>query len=263
MSAAEQRRRIAEEVVAALAGRGSFYFHADLRDFDSAMFFDNERKRLERIRCHAFAAWVSEWLRVNRADALFKYIAAAVETAALSSPHTKGILPESFWASRPGSIYISNGDAELCRITPRKVEMLPNGTDGILFCAGQTLKPWRLSKPRDFFETCRLFADIQDAADNAREIVRLWTLSLPTSPRSKPPLCFYGEIGAGKTVLARGEAELYGLPPIVATVEEKLEADFWPTVDAGGLFILDNADTRTRWLADAVPQAAPPSPPPC
>src|SRR5438552_820 len=92
---------ISKLVVTALERFGRFYFHADLRDFDSAMFFDSNRKRLERVRANAFAAWLSDWLAINRAGGLFKYIVAAVETAALSGARTTGILPESFWAVRP------------------------------------------------------------------------------------------------------------------------------------------------------------------
>ena len=251
-----KRSRIAKQVVEALEKLGRFYFHTDLRDFDSAMFFDSQRKRLERIRSDGFGAWLSEWLNVNRADTLFRFILAEVESAALSGAHTLGILPESFWAASPGALYLSNGDGSAVRITAGSVELVDNGSDGVLFAAGRTLQRWQLTEPRDFFQTCRLFADMQDAAPNARELVRLWTLSLPTNPRSKPPLCLFGEVGSGKTRLALGICELYGLPPTAAKVEERLEADFWPTLDAGGLFILDNADSRTRWLADAVAAAA-------
>lgn len=256
LSAPEQRRKISNEVVSALAARGRFYFHADLRDFDSAMFFDNGRKRLERIRCHAFNAWVSEWLQVNRADALFKHIAAAVETAALSSPHTNGILPEAFWASRPGAIYISNGDGQAAKITAQGVALVDNGTDGVLFAAGRTLAAWKLTEPQDLFETCRLFRDAHCTASHGKDLLRLWLYSLPSNPRSKPPLCLPGPVGSGKTREAKGCAEFYGLPFVAHKVEESKEDDFWPCVDAGGIFTLDNADTRCRWLADALANAA-------
>lgn len=256
LTARDQRKAVAAAVADALAQRGQLYYHAEHRDFATAMFFDRLRCRLERIQADAFLAWLADWTGINRADALFATVAAEIETAALTDAHAKAILPEVFFVQRENRIYISSGDAALCRVSAGTVEMAANGADGVLFAAGRTLKPWTLTTPADFFQTCRLFADIQDAADNAREVVRLWTLSLPTSPRSKPPLCLYGEIGSGKTMLARGIADLYGLPPIVAKVEEKLEADFWPTVDAGGLLCLDNADSRTKWLAEAVASAA-------
>jgi len=49
---------------------------------------------------------------------------------------------------------------------------------------------------------------------------------------------------------------LFGVPFNGQKVEESSEADFWPTLDAGGLVCFDNADSRTRWLADALACAA-------
>jgi len=79
--------------------------------------------------------------------------------------------------------------------------------------------------------------------------------SLRTNPRSKPPLCLAGDVRSGKSRLAKGIAEFYGLPFGAAKVEDSAEGDFWPTLDGGGLFTLDNADTRCPWLADVFLQA--------
>lgn len=255
-SMAEKRHRIGEAVVAALAQRGRFFFHDELRDYESAMFFDCERKRLERIRSDGFTAWISEWLRVNRADYCFAFIIAAVETAAMSGPHTTGIVPESFWASRPGAVFLSNGDGQLVKISADGVALADNGTDGVLFPVGRTLAPWKLTTPSDPFETCSLFRDAHADAYHGPDLLRLWIYSLPTNPRCKPPLCLAGEIGSGKTRLVKGISELFGLPFIAQKVEDEAESNFWPAIDQGGLLTLDNADTRCRWLADALANAA-------
>ncbi len=121
LTQSEQRTRIANVVVQSLAGRGRFFFHVERKDFDSAMYFDNGRKQLLRIRSDAFCAWLADWLAVNRADGLFKYIGAQVETTALAGNQTTGILPESFWASRAGAIYLSNGDGGIAKITAARL----------------------------------------------------------------------------------------------------------------------------------------------
>jgi hypothetical protein len=54
----------------------------------------------------------------------------------------------------------------------------------------------------------------------------------------------------------KGFVELLGIPFVAQKVEEAKEDDFWPCCDAGGIFALDNADTRCRWLADALANAA-------
>lgn len=246
---------VAGHVVVALARIGRFYFHADLKDFDSAMFFDGNRKRLERIRGDSFAAWLADWLTVNRASGLFKFILSAVETAGLSGPHTTGILPESYWAARPGAFYLSNGDGAAVKITAGAVCTVDNG-DGVLFAAGKTLAPWRLTEPSDVFESCALFRNAHCGASHGKLLLQLWLYSFATMPRSKPPLGVIGEIGAGKTRTAKAVAELYGIPFRAAKVEEGLESNFWPNVNEGGLLILDNADSKCRWLADAIAAAA-------
>jgi VirE N-terminal domain len=253
----QQRRKISDAVVSALSEAGRLFHHAELRDFDSAMFFDSQRKRLERIRSDSFLSWLSEWLAVNRADNLFRHIQAAVETAALSTTAARAILPAAYWHATPDAIYLSNGDGRLVRLTARGLEPCDNGSDGVLFAAGQTLKLWNVeAMPTDPFDTCRLFRDARAAARHGKDILRAWVYSLPTNPRCKPPLCLAGEIGSGKTRLAAGVAELYGVPFNAQKVEESSEADFWPTLDAGGVACFDNADSRTRWLADALACAA-------
>jgi len=243
---------IAQKVVEALERIGLFYFHSELRDFDSAMFFDGYRKRLERIRSDGFSAWLADWLSVNRATALFKYILSAIETAALSGVRTTGLLPESYWAARADALYLSDGDGAMVKITAGAVEVVDNGTDGVLFAAGRTLAPWRLTTPRDPFQTCTLFSKVHCGAEYSKDLLRLWLYSFATMPRSKPPLGAIGEIGSGKTRTLKGITELYGIPFVAAKVEESLEANFWPNVNEGGLFVLDNADTKCRWLPDAV-----------
>lgn len=256
-AAFQQRQQIADAVVAELSKAGRLFHHAELRDFESAMFFNAQRKRLERIRSDSFLSWLSDWLAVNRADNLFRHIQAAVETAALSSTAASAILPASYWHATPQAVYLSNGDGQLVRVTSRGLELLDNGTDGVLFAAGKTLKAWSLdAMPGNPFETCRLFRETRAAATHGKDLLCAWLYSLPTNPACKPPLCLAGEIGSGKTRTARGMAELYGLPFSARKVEEASEADFWPALDAGGLVCFDNADSKTRWLADAVANAA-------
>jgi hypothetical protein len=252
----EQRTKIAKAVTEALAGRGRFFFHAARKDFDSAMYFDGERKQLLRIQSDTFLAWLADWLAVNRAEQVFKFITAEIETTALAGSLTTGILPESFWASRSGAIYLSNGDGQAVKITPGNIQSVDNGTDEVLFAAGNTLAPWALTEPHDPFVTCSIFGRANCAASHGLDLLRHLILSLPTNPASKPPLCLVGDVGSGKTRLAKGIAELYGLPFVANKAEEKGEDSFWASLDGGGLFTLDNADTKIKWLADAVASAA-------
>ncbi|HAB17514.1 MAG TPA: hypothetical protein PLX89_07510 [Verrucomicrobiota bacterium] len=151
---------------------------------------------------------------------------------------------------------MSNGDGQLVRISPDGVSLEDNGTDGILFAAGQTLFKWDLVEAADPFESCAAFGGMATEADHGKDLFHLWAYSLPTAPASKPPIVMTGCVGSGKTRTLKGLTELFGIPWVALKVEEKTESDFWPAVNAGGLLTLDNADTRTRWLPDVLANAA-------
>jgi hypothetical protein len=252
----DKREEIGKLVVAALRNRGQFFYDIQRRDFDSAMFFDFESKELHRIRSDRFVSWFSDWIAIGRGEKFYNAAFYAVENASLLQESSIATTFDAYWATRPGRIYLSNGDAAMVKLTSGKVELVDNGTDNVLFHAGHTLAPWKLTDPVDPFETCALFRNANCAAPHGRALIRAWAISLPTNPAHKPPLCLAGEVGSGKTREAQGIAELYGLPFLADSVDDHGEEDFWVSVDGGGLFVLDNCDTRVAWLANAVAAAS-------
>ncbi|HEU5247998.1 MAG TPA: hypothetical protein VFU09_12990, partial [Candidatus Udaeobacter sp.] len=252
LSAAQQRAKIAEATVLAVAERGQFFFDREQRDFRSTMFFDSTRKRLELISGDPFHAWLSDWLRINRADPVFAHAISEIQTVALNEKYSKGIVPEKFWATRSGVIYVSNGDANLVKITAEGVTTSDNGTDGVLFVAGDTLSQWQFVDPKNPFQACSVFREASFSSEHGFTLVTAWAMSLPSCPKNKPPLCFAGPVGSGKTRLAMSISELFGAPVVANNVNKDGDGDFWVGVNAGGILILDNCDTRVRWLADAI-----------
>jgi hypothetical protein len=250
----ERYKAMASETVEALNKRGRFYFHADLRDFSSGMYFDRNRRLLSLVSSDEFKAWLAGYTGLNISERAFDFVSSACKTETLAGK-TTGIIPSSYWYATPTAIYLSNGDGQVVRIMAGKVEMVDNGTDDVLFAAGQTLRPWKLVEPSDPFLNCSLFANMA-ATPNGMELQRLWMLSLPTSQRCKPPIVFTGPIGGGKTRIAAGFFELFGMPPRIIILDANGEADFWTKLDAGGLVCFDNADTRIKWLPDALAAAA-------
>jgi hypothetical protein len=238
-----------------LLKRGNLYFHEKLKTFESSMFFDLKRHVLLKIRADEFQSWLADYTGINRADPKFKYIIAGIETASLSHKLTTGIIPARYWTTKSGKIYLSSGDGKQVRISPRKIDLLDNGADGVLFEAGYTLKPWKIVEPRNPFE-CSLFKNASFADPTGFMLLQLYAFSLPTNPRCKPPLVLTSPVGGGKTRTAVGICEIYGIPARISKVLKEGEADFWTGVNDGGIVILDNADTKTDWLADALATAS-------
>ena len=54
---------------------------------------------------------------INRAELLFKFTSAAVETEALSGKDSQSIIPAEYWHATPDAVYISSGPGRMYRIT--------------------------------------------------------------------------------------------------------------------------------------------------
>ena len=250
----EKYAEMAAATVNVLHGRGRFFHHSERKDFENTMYFDGRRKLLSMISGDDFQAWLSGFSGLNLSEPAFQYVLSACKQEALAGK-TTGIIPSAYWHGTSAAIYISNGDGHAVKITAGKREVVDNGTDDVLFAAGKTLNPWKLVEPADPFENCKVFSDAA-TTPNGRELLRLWTLSLPTGQRCKPPMVLTGTIGGGKTRIAVGIFELFGIPARIVALAENGEDDFWTQLDSGGLCCYDNADTRLKWLADALSAAA-------
>ncbi len=238
-----------------LLKRGRFYYHDLFRDRATAMYFDGRRKTLELVASDYFSAWLAQFTGLNRTNKKYNFIFSAIEDAALVGK-TAGIIPETYFTTRNGAIYISNGAASIVKITAAGPSIVDNGTDGVLFQRGRTLLPWKLTETIDPFESCRLWRDMRVVAGHGKLLFKLWVLSVLTGQRCKPPLVIAAPVGSGKTRAMVGVFELLGMPQRIAKIEDNGEPNFWTSVDQGGLFVADNADTRNRWLADALAAAA-------
>ena len=252
-----KRNRLASVAVCDwLKKRGQFFSHQDLRDFSSAMYFDADEKLLRRVQSDEFLAWLSAAMGINRAEPLFNFTSTAVETTALSSDDSRAIIPAEYWHATPDAVYISSGPGRMYRVTARGIDEVDNGTDGVVFSSGATLKPWTLTDPVNPFDVCSLFKNAAYISEHGKTLLALWTCTMLTYQRTKPPLCISGTVGSGKTRLAVGLFELLGFPPRVSAITKNGESDFWTQVACGGLVTFDNADTRNDWLSDSLAAAA-------
>ncbi len=255
LSTTDKHKEIAAAVLETLHDRGRLYYHTEHRDFAHTMFFDSARKILLNLASDEFLSWLSSISCLSRSERAFDFCVTAIQDEALQG-NTTGIVPSVYWHSDFRGIYLSNGAGTMARITADGVAMVDNGTDDVLFAAGRTLDPWKLTDPADPFVTCRLFREAATQTKGASDILKLWMLSLPTNQRCKPPIVLTGPIGSGKTRLGVGIFELYGISPRIISITEGGEDDYWTQLDAGGVVCFDNADTRIKWLADALASAA-------
>lgn len=261
---------ICRVVISWLNTVGKLYYHQEYRDFRTGLFFLKQDKSLMNVDSDWFRSWVSRRCGINREEARFKRVWSAIQDEVLQGERTTGVLPECYFARRgnvfpaPGekaqcAIYVSNGVGQMAKITAKGVEMVDNGTDGVLFPADKTLDPWELtSTPRDPFTSCAIWKEMEVADPRDRIVFKLWSLGLALNNEAKPPLCVTGGAGSGKTTAVRGLFKLYGITQRNLTVDtsEKGAQSFWVSLNAGGLLLLDNMDTSVKWFANAAESAS-------
>lgn len=249
---------MADVTVAWLNSRGKLYYHSTYRDFATEMFFSDADKSLCNIQSDWFSSWISRSTGLNREDNRFKKIRSAIQDEGLQGSNAIGVSPENFFARRRDAVYISCGLGQMAKITANKIEMVDNGTDGVLFSVDKTLAPWELThSPKDPFEHCSIWTAME-TTDKQKLLFKLWALSLPFVFDAKPPLSVSGGAGSGKTAIIRGLFRLYGLETRNISVDpgERGENALWVQLHSGGLILLDNIDIGIKWFANSIEAAA-------
>ncbi len=240
--------------------QGSIFYDEELQDFKSSMFFVKASGVLVMLNSNWFESWLARSIQVNREDRLFKLIISDIRDYSLHGPKSVGVTPSAYFERRDGAIYISSGVGRVCKIMANSVQMVPNGTDGVLFAANKTLLAWSLTpgKECDPFESCDLWTNMTAVDPRYRIMFKLWAMSFAWCDGSKPPLVITGGPGSGKTSAVRGLFNLYGLKDRNITVDagDKGEASYWASLNQGGLMLLDNVDKVVNWLQNAVEQSA-------
>ncbi|MBN1982613.1 MAG: hypothetical protein JW795_13855, partial [Chitinivibrionales bacterium] len=250
----EKNKLIADTVVEWMHTQGKFYNSIE-KQFSSVMFFNDSRKVLLRVQSDELLSWLSDTLRINRSEGAFKFIQTALETEGLTE-RSECIESAQFWAKRGSSIYLSNSPGSMIKISANETFEVPNGTDGVLFRADDSLKPWKFTTPEDPFQVCQVFSGMS-TTESGKTLFKIWACSLPTDQKTKPPICCTGGVGSGKTRSIRGIFELFGLPEKVSHIKERDgENDFWAAVNGGGVVCFDNVDSKNSWVADALANAA-------
>jgi len=249
-----------------LRSRGKFF--ADLNNpcYETSLFFDSAQGVLYLLHSNEFSSFLATIADVNREDKLFKYMVSLIDDMALDATITPRVVPSKEWDRRGGAIYISNGDSQVCKVTGGKFELVPNGTDDVLFIRGATLAPWSVEDGPgvDPFKESMLFKLAALEKETDRMNCRLWWLNLFACHANKPILLVTGPKGSGKTRLLQGMKQFLGMREDgkpddtvndIDPTDKGLDA-FWIIEDRGRFEIFDNYDSKIKWAENAFQTAA-------
>lgn len=249
-----------------LRSRGKFFWDENSKGFATSLFFDEESGVLMRVRSDEFAAFIATAAEINRESSGFKYLMSLIDDAAMCGEVSQGVTPSNMWDRRGDTVYLSNGDDRMYRLSGGKVEDIQNGTDGVVFMRGKTLAPWKLVEGPgvDPFENALIFKNASWADKTGRMNVRLWVLNLFACHQTKPIMLMTGAAGSGKTRMAKGIKEILGVRTdgrLDLSVQQVEDGDkgldaFWATVNDGKLEVFDNLDTKIKWVSDTLQNVA-------
>jgi hypothetical protein len=252
------RKIVSDVVIGWLKIRGQFFFHEELRNFESNMYFDGETKKLFTLESPDFHTWIATESLINRSTGSFTYIMSDIHDETLQGKDSRGVIPSVLWERKEQIIYISCGNSKMVRVDGQSVRMVDNGTDGVLFMSGRSMEEWPLldGPGEDPFACSKLFQGASFESQHGLMLTRLWVLGLFAKHRTKPCIVFTGTFGSGKSRTAKGIYEMIGAPYRLSTVKENGELDFWVSLNDGGLCCFDNVDSRNKWFADAMQAAS-------
>ena len=249
-----------------LRSRGKFFADMNNPCYETSLFFDSAQGVLYLLHSNEFSSFLATIADVNREDKLFKYMVSLIDDMALDAAITPRVVPSKEWDRRGGAIYISNGDSQVCKVTGGKFELVPNGTDDVLFIRGATLAPWSVEDGPgvDPFKDSMLFKLAALEKETDRMNCRLWWLNLFACHANKPILLVTGPKGSGKTRLLQGMKQFLGMREDgkpddtvndIDPTDKGLDA-FWIIEDRGRFEIFDNYDSKIKWAENAFQTAA-------
>jgi hypothetical protein len=240
-----------------LRSRGRLFWNAQTKQHDDSLFFDNERGQLFPIGSDVFQSWIANMTDISRSGFQYKTLYALIHDAAICPDVAAGVTPSKYYDRRGDTLYISNGDSFMLRVTATEISTVKNGTDDIVFLTGATLPPWKLLNGggEDPFDAAPMFADAWYLVPSGKMLLRLWYLSMFAKHPKRPPLLITAPFQSGKTALFDGINYLLANrneanAEITDTPQGKI--DFWTAIHAGGLYCIDNADNRVSWLSDTL-----------
>ena len=257
----QRKREIAELVVGDMRERGIFYRTAT----EQYYFFDND-KTLMSIGDSTLEVRINEWYGLNRTEKEYEYTLAEFDREAALRGKETDVYQFAYYDKNAHVLYVYNNANQIYRLNGSSIDLVDNGTDGILFLGDPLWEPFAYKDigNGDFLLPLVVnrinFVDgahVNLNRDEQRIMFVLWLYSLffESIQPTKPIQAFIGEKGSGKSTTQRIIGKLlfgsrFNLTPITK------EDDFDAAVTHNYLVAFDNVDGKIKWLNDRLSHTA-------
>lgn len=210
-----------------------------------------------------FRAYMNERYGINAVEHIWPYLIEQLKGETVERGTESETKKFSFYDRHSHRLYLSNFGGGIYRLDGRKVEMVPNGTDGVLF------------KDEDWWEVYSYLGQGSDGKLIDRLLINpvnfdptgmgglvvkdlriLWKVSIYSFffkdlLPARPLTVFVGEKGSGKSTAIRNVLRfLFGPMARLHTISKKKEDAFLALVANEFVVGLDNVDDPVEWLND-------------
>jgi hypothetical protein len=257
----EVNRLVAETVWEDLTGRGQFFQSGGL----GMIFLTGSKKLIDITKGGHDLANLMIRYGLHPTDRMTRHVGEFL--GAQAAEHGKAVEPHLFthYDRERDTVYLSEYDGNVLRITPERIEQVPNGTDGVLFKTPENCQPFQidLGKLPPVSSGIRLAQDSLVAKYITQQVrwdeenlsaeqyqtlftAQMLTLFMPGVIRTKPLALLTGPSGSGKTMLAERVGWLL-LGPKFNPVEMPENKDAFEALVTGSPFaVIDNVHNLKR-----------------
>ncbi len=252
----EIHAQVAQILLHDLKTRGRFYREHRCGYF----FFDDDKKLIALDDNDKELSCLLALYGLNASEKVFEYVAEHLHVESLRNGTPTCVRRFAWFDKKAFALYVFNHASGVYRVTAAGIELLDNGTDGVLFLHDRKNEPYRLLEdqvPAGLVHEA-IAAQINFDSDGRVSVVDqqavfdFWLLStffgslLPT----RPLLAFIGPKGSGKShTLRKVGVLLFGSRFEVKNLPDREDA-FDAVTTNSHFAAFDNADSYMRWLPD-------------
>ena len=250
----EINAEVATAVTKDLKHRGKFY-----NDGKTVYFFFNEHKKLITIdeNDDECLLMLSKY-GINGTESIYRYLISELQIKAKTDGISTSVYRFTYFNATTSTLYLYNYANQIYRITPEHIDLVDNGTDGVLFRSDPKSEPFDCDYDKsqsllDRIIIGRINFDEDSLSISERKLLFImWFYSMffENIMPTKPILAFIGIKGSGKSMTARRVGQLlFGSTFNVATVNDDVK-DFDAAITNAPYVVIDNADSKSSWLED-------------
>lgn len=238
-----------------LVQRGKFYIENKI-----GYYFNDEDNKLSVIdKSDLSLKLLLSKLKLTITENITNYIIANLQLYPLEKGLETKVQHFCFYEQENHTIYLSNFDNQIYKINREDIELVPNGTDGVLFLNNRGYEKFEYypntlgSNKLDEILIDQINFEEDDVLtiDERKWLFKyfIYSIFLESIMRTKVLVYFVGEKGSGKSITSK-KLGLILFGNFDVTPLSNDPSDFDVAVSNSTFMCIDNADTKQEWLED-------------